>query len=70
LLALGRPDFPTKINLGLAILKLAGMFLLVPRYGYLASASLLAGSYILGVSISALKVRSMVAQQQRATSQV
>lgn len=70
LLALGRPDFPTKINLGLAVFKLAGMFLLVPRYGYLASASLLAGSYILGVSISALKVRSIVAQQQQAVSQV
>ncbi len=70
LLALGRPDFPTKINLGLAILKLAGMFLLVPRFGYLASAGLLAGSYILGVSISAFKVRTIVKQQQQIIDQV
>jgi O-antigen/teichoic acid export membrane protein len=70
LLALGRPDFPTKINLGLAFLKLIGMFLLVPRFGYLASASLLAGSYILGVSISALKVRSLVSYSQQAESQI
>jgi O-antigen/teichoic acid export membrane protein len=70
LLALGRPDFPTKINLGLAFLKLFGMFLLVPRFGYLASAGLLAGSYILGVSISALKVRSLVDYRQQAESQI
>ncbi len=70
LLALGRPDFPTKINLSLAILKLAGMFLLVPRYGYLASAALLAGSYILGVSIAALKVRSLVAYSQQVKNQI
>ena len=69
LLALGRPDFPTKINLGLAFLKLIGMFLLVPRFGYLASAGLLAGSYILGVSVSALKVRSIVADRQQAKIQ-
>jgi O-antigen/teichoic acid export membrane protein len=70
LLALGRPDFPTKINLGLAFLKLFGMFLLVPRFGYLASAALLAASYILGVSISALKVRSLVDYRQQAESQI
>lgn len=65
LLSLGRPDFPTKLNLGLAVLKVAGILLLVPRFGYLANAALLAGSYLLGVSISALKVRSLVARQEQ-----
>ena len=52
LLSIGRADFPAKINFVLAIFKILGMFLLVSRYGYLASAGLLAASYILGVSIS------------------
>jgi O-antigen/teichoic acid export membrane protein len=66
LLAIGLPDFPTKVNLVLAALKLLGIFLLVPVYGYLASAALLAGSYILGVTVSALKMRSEVARQSQA----
>ena len=63
LLALNRPDFPTKVNAVLAVLKIIGIFLLVPTYGYLASAALLAGSYILGVSVAALKVRSLLSHQ-------
>lgn len=65
LLSLGRPDFPTKVNLALAVAKIAGILLLVPRYGYLASAALLAGSYILGVGVSALKVRALVSAQEK-----
>lgn len=45
LLALGRPDYPTKINLALAALKTLGILFLVPAYGYLASAALLAAFY-------------------------
>lgn len=45
LLALGRPDYPTKINLALAALKTLGILFLVPTYGYLASAALLAAFY-------------------------
>lgn len=63
LLALGRPDYPTKVNLVLAVLKIIGIFLLVPRFGYLASAGLLAGSYILGISATVLKVRSILADR-------
>jgi len=55
LLAIGHPDFPTKVNLILASLKVVGVLLLVPQYGYLASAALLAGSYLLGVTVSVLK---------------
>jgi O-antigen/teichoic acid export membrane protein len=63
LLALNRPDFPTKVNAVLAVLKVIGIILLVPTFGYLASAALLAGSYILGVSVAALKVRSLLSHQ-------
>jgi O-antigen/teichoic acid export membrane protein len=66
LLAIGLPNFPTKVNLVLAALKLLGIFLLVPVYGYLASAALLAGSYILGVTVSALKMRSEVRRLSQA----
>jgi O-antigen/teichoic acid export membrane protein len=50
LLAIGRPDFPAKVNLVLAAFKIVGIFLLVPVFGYLVNAGLLAGSYALGVS--------------------
>ena len=66
LLALGRPDYPTKVNTVLAVLKIAGILLFVPRYGYLASAALLAGSYILGVSATVWKTRSLIAGEERA----
>ncbi|HSF81198.1 MAG TPA: oligosaccharide flippase family protein [Anaerolineales bacterium] len=65
LLAIGHPDFPTKVNLVLAVLKVIGVLLLVPRFGYLASASLLAGSYLLGVSVSVLKFRREVSRQEQ-----
>lgn len=60
LLSLGKPDFSTMVNLVLAILKVIGIFLLVPIYGYLASAALLAGSYAAGVSVSVWKVYSLL----------
>lgn len=64
LLALGLPDFPTKLNLVLAILKVIGVLLLVPRFGYLASAALFAGSYIIGTSISAWKTHQVLSSRQ------
>ena len=65
LLSVGRPDFPTKVNLLLAVLKVAGALLLVSRFGYLASAGLLAGSYLLGVTVSVIKFRSELARQEQ-----
>jgi O-antigen/teichoic acid export membrane protein len=65
LLAIGLPDFPAKVNFVLAVLKITGIFLLVPVYGYLASAALLAGSYIIGVSVSVIKFFSEVSRQER-----
>jgi len=64
LLAIGRPDFPMKINLVLAALKVLGVILLVPTYGYLANAALMAGSYILGVSVSVLVFRLNLAKRE------
>ncbi len=65
LLAIGRADIPTKVNLALAILKIMGIILLVPIYGYVASAALLAGSYILGVSYSVLRFRHEITRRER-----
>jgi O-antigen/teichoic acid export membrane protein len=64
LLALGRPDFPTKLNVILAILKVIGILILVPTYGYLASAALLSAFYILGSLISAIKVRRLIVEAE------
>jgi len=52
LLAIGRAEFPAQVNFVLAILKVGGIFWLVPRFGYLANAALLSASYLLGVSVS------------------
>ncbi len=65
LLATGHPDFPHGVNLVLAVLKILGVLLLVPRFGYLASAALLSGSYILGVTVSVIKFRAVLAQAER-----
>lgn len=64
LLAIGHPDFPAKVNLALAIMKVAGVLLLVPRYGFLVSAALLAGSYLIGVTVSVIKFRLSLAKKE------
>ncbi len=66
LLSIGHPDFPAKVNLALAIMKVVGMLLLVPRYGFLASAALLAGSYLIGVTVSVIKFKLSLAQKEAA----
>jgi O-antigen/teichoic acid export membrane protein len=55
LLALGYPDYPAKVNLVAAGLKIAGIFLLVPKFGYIGSAFLLAGFYLFSVSLNVRK---------------
>jgi O-antigen/teichoic acid export membrane protein len=66
LLALGRADFPAKVNLVLAGFKMAGILLLVPRYGYLACAALLAGFYWIGSLITVWKVYTLLPKESRA----
>jgi O-antigen/teichoic acid export membrane protein len=57
LLALGRPDYPLKVNVGIVALKLVGVALVVPAYGYIGNAALLTGLYLVGVSVCVWKVR-------------
>ncbi|MBN1536622.1 MAG: oligosaccharide flippase family protein [Anaerolineales bacterium] len=64
LLAIGHPDFPAKVNMALAVMKVIGMLLLVPRFGFLASAALLAGSYLIGVTVSVIKFRLSLAKKE------
>jgi O-antigen/teichoic acid export membrane protein len=66
LLALGRADFPAKVNLVLAAFKMAGILLLVPRYGYLASAALLTGFYWIGSLVTVWKVYTLLPKESRA----
>ena len=56
LLSLGRAVFPTIINFTGMILKVAAIFLLVPNYGYLAFAALLAGYYFYTVGAAVIRV--------------
>jgi O-antigen/teichoic acid export membrane protein len=63
LLALGRADYPFKVSSGLAVLKLVGVFTLVPAYGYVGNAALLSAIYVLGVGLAALKVWSIVGRR-------
>ncbi len=65
LLAMGRPDFPAKLNTILAVLKMIGVLLFVPRYGYLANAALLSGFYWSGSFISTWKIRAIITQNER-----
>jgi O-antigen/teichoic acid export membrane protein len=60
LLALGQPGFPTRVNLVLAALKLAGLLWLTPRYGYLAAAALLAAFYLVGTAITVWKTYALL----------
>jgi O-antigen/teichoic acid export membrane protein len=66
LLALGRADYPAKVNLILAAIKMVGILLLVPRYGYLACAALLAGFYWIGSFFTVLKVYTLLPRESQA----
>jgi len=52
LLSLNLPDYPTKVNGVSALLKISLAVLLIPRFGYLASAALLSGYYILSIGMN------------------
>lgn len=55
LLAFNLPDYPTKVNLIAAGLKILGILTLVPIFGYLASAALLVGFYLFSVTLNVRK---------------
>jgi O-antigen/teichoic acid export membrane protein len=60
LLSLGRADYPFKVNLGIAALKIIGVLIVVPAYGYIGNAALLTGLYLVGVTVCVYKVWSEV----------
>ncbi len=64
LLALGRPDFPTKVNFGIVLGKIVGVVLLLPRFGYLASAALLSASHIGGTALTVAQTRREIRRQE------
>lgn len=66
LLALGLADYPLKVNAALAIAKVIGIFLIIRRYGYIGTAALLTGLYLVGVTLAVLKVRSEIRRRAAA----
>jgi O-antigen/teichoic acid export membrane protein len=66
LLALGHPEYPTKVNLVAAVAKIILALILLPRYGYLGSAALLSGYYIFSVLLNVRKTRQLLRQNELA----
>jgi len=64
LLAMGHPDYPTKVNLIAAALKVVGILTIVPVYGYLGSAALLSGFYFFSVTLNVRKAWSILKARQ------
>jgi O-antigen/teichoic acid export membrane protein len=58
LLSLGLADYPAKVNSIAAVLKLIGIFAIVPIFGYLGSAALLSGFYLFSVTLNVRKTFS------------
>jgi O-antigen/teichoic acid export membrane protein len=67
LLALGMADYPTRVNVAVAVLKVIAVLAFVPRYGYVGNAVILTGLYFFGVGLSARKVFCTLAERQVAT---
>ncbi len=67
LLAFGLADYLTKVNFVVAVLKVLGMVLLVPLFGYLGSASLLSGYYLLVSFITVRKAYATLHSYQSAS---
>jgi O-antigen/teichoic acid export membrane protein len=76
LLAFGLADYLTKVNFVVAVLKVVGVLLLVPVFGYLGSASLLSGYYLLvsGITmhkaLTTLRTYQSTAESEAALSPV
>lgn len=65
LLALGQAGYPAKVNVILALVKLAAIFVLVPRGGYLASAALLSAFYWLVSAALVRRTYALVQEQEQ-----
>ncbi|MBX6365331.1 MAG: lipopolysaccharide biosynthesis protein [Gemmatimonadetes bacterium] len=60
LLALDRVDYTLKVNVGVAVSKLALVAVVIPRFGFVGNAALLAVLLVLGLSVSARKALSLL----------
>ncbi|HXF85974.1 MAG TPA: oligosaccharide flippase family protein [Anaerolineales bacterium] len=66
LLALGKPGYPLLIAGSVGTIELALAFLLVPRFGYLAQATLLSAYFVVAIGLIALRgIREVRAQEAR-----
>jgi O-antigen/teichoic acid export membrane protein len=68
LLAMGRADYPLKVNILVVAVKLIGIVVIIPSYGYIGSAALLSGLYLLGVTLSVLKVGAEIRRRENAVA--
>jgi O-antigen/teichoic acid export membrane protein len=69
LLSMGLPHVPTIVNLILAIFKLTGMIILLPKLGYVGAAMMLAINFALGNSTLAIKARAEIKRQEQIDAQ-
>ncbi len=69
LLALDKPGYPTRVNLVAAILKVGLALVLLPMFGYVASAALLSGYYIFSVGLNARKAFQTLHERETALAQ-
>ena len=65
LLSFNRPDYPTKVNAIAALLKIGLALILIPRFGYLASAALLAGYYFLSIGFNVRKTYKELGEREK-----
>jgi O-antigen/teichoic acid export membrane protein len=70
LLALGRPGYATGVNAVLSVLKIASVLMLVPRFGYVASAATVTGYLLISVTLVARKVLLLMAEGEREAAMI
>jgi len=64
LLALGHPNYPTRVNFAAAVIKVGLAIFILPRYGYLGSAALLSGYYLFSVTLNVRKTNQVLTKQR------
>jgi O-antigen/teichoic acid export membrane protein len=68
LLALGRPGYATRVNAVLLVLKTSVALVLVPRFGYVASAATVTGYCLINSTLVARKVPQLISERERAAA--
>jgi len=70
LLALGLPHHLTRVNFWAALLKVAGYVLLIPVFGYLGCAALLAGFYVFSSALNVRKAMQTLSVMEKQEGEV